>query len=168
MSATDRKCQCGSRHLTMLTAMLLLLHTRTGTAVTSDMVGAIQGHRGQKRITGWNRRHGVVSHQLFHFTGPGASIGVAAVRGNLVEGDGAVVEVQCGWRGIRSRAVLIALWGAVTEHRLLFNSPGHQFWRADRWGWHYCETMSPGLDLQLLGELTNKKHDVDDTRQIGK
>lgn len=138
--------------------MLLLLHTRTGTAVTVNMVGAIQGHRGQQRITWGNRRHGVVPYQLLHFTGPGVSIRVPTVCRNLVKGDGAIVKVQCGWRGVRSRAVLVELWGAVAEDWLLFNGPGHQFWRADSWGWHYCKPMSPSLDLQLLDEFTNKQN----------
>lgn len=157
MGATERKCQCGSWHLTMLTVVLFLLHTRTGTAVTSNMVGAIQGHWGQQRITWGNRRKGVVPYQLFHFTGSGVSIRVSTVCRNLVEGYGAVVEVQCGWRGVRSRAVPVDLWRAVAEDWLLFNGPGHQFWRADSWGWHYCKAMSPCLDLQLLDEFTNKQ-----------
>lgn len=159
MGATGKKCQCGSWHWTMLTAMFLLLHTRTGTVVAANIVGAIWGHRGQQRITWGNRRQGVVPYQLLHFTGPGVSVGVPTVCRNLVEGDGAVVEVQCSWRGhVWSGAMLVELWGAVAEDGLLFNGSGHQFWRADRWGWHHCKTMSPGLDLQLLDEFRNKQN----------
>lgn len=159
--ATDRKCQCGSWHWAVLTALLLLLHARAGTVVTAaDVVWAIRGHRGQQGITGGNWWQGVVPYQFLHFTGPGVSVGVRvpSVCGNLVEGDGAVVEVQCGWWGhVRSRAMVVEIWGAVAEDGLLFNGSRHQIRCADRRGWHHCETMSTGLDLQLLRDCTKKK-----------
>lgn len=107
-----RECQCGPGHWIRLTAMLLLLHTRAGTVVAANVVGNIWGHGGQQGVTWGNRRQTVVPYQLLHFTGPRVSVGarVPSVCRNLVKGDGAVVEVQCGWRGhVRSRAMLVEL-----------------------------------------------------------
>lgn len=45
------KCHYGQRPWTMLTTLLLLLHTRAGTVVAAaDGVGAIWGHRGQQGV----------------------------------------------------------------------------------------------------------------------
>lgn len=151
-----REKVCGSRHQALLTAVLLLLHVRAGAVVA---VSAVWGHRGQQGVAGGNRWQGVVPYQLLHFTGPGAPVGVPSICRNLVEGDGTVVEVQCGWRGhVRSWAVLVELWGAVAKHGLLFNGSGHELWRTDGWGWHHSEAVSPGLDLQLLDEYTSKQN----------
>lgn len=163
--ATDWKCQYGSWHWTMLTALLLLLHTRAGTVEAPDIVGAFWGHRGQQGITWGNWWKDVISYQFLHFTGPGVSIGAMVPRicRNLVKGDGAIVEVQCGRRGhVRSRVMLVEIWGAVAKDGLLFNVSAHQIRCADRWRGHHCQTMSTGLDLQLLQMINNKKwHHVD-------
>lgn len=92
--------------------MILLLHARAGTVVAATIVGVIWGHRGQQGITWGNRRQGVVPYQFLHFTGPGVSVGAGVPRvcGNVVKGDGAVVEVQCGRRGhVRGRAMLVEI-----------------------------------------------------------
>lgn len=153
------KCHYGQRPWTMLTTLLLLLHTRAGTVVAAaDGVGAIWGHRGQQGVARRNWWQGVVPHQFLHFTGPGVSIGASfcSIWGNLVKGDGAIVEVQCGWRGhVRGGVMLVEIWGAVTKDRLLFNGSCHQIWCADRRGGHHCEAVSPGLHLQLLHDGQN-------------
>lgn len=138
----------------MLTAMLLLIHTRAGTVQAATVVGAIWGHWGQQGITCGYWRQGV-PYKFFHFTGPGGSIAIRipGVCRNLVEGDGAIVEVQCGRRWhVRSRAVLVEVCWAVAEGGFLFNGSANQIWCTDRWGWNHCKTMSTGLDLQLLDD----------------
>lgn len=137
--------------VSVLTAMLLLIHTRAGT-VEAASVGAFWGHRGQQGITWGHRRQGV-PHQILQVTCPGVSIGtsVPAVCRNMIEGDGAVVEVQRGGRGhVWARAVLVQLHGAVANDGLLFNGSAHQIRCADRRGGHHCKTMGTGLDFQLL------------------
>lgn len=93
------------------------------------IVGAVWRHGGQQGVTGRNGRQGVV----LQFTGPGASVrtGASRICGHLVEGDGAVVEVQRGGRGhVRADGVLVQLCRAVSQNRLLFNGSGHQLGRA--------------------------------------
>lgn len=72
--AWDRKCQYGPWHWTVLTALLLLLHTRAGTVVAADIVGTFWRHWGQQGITWGNWRQDVVPYQFLHLTGPGVSI----------------------------------------------------------------------------------------------
>lgn len=110
----------------MLTAVVLLLHAGAGTVVVAD----VRGHRGQQRIARGNQPECAVPHQLLHFTGPGVPVRleVTGVCRDLVEGDGAVVEVQCGWgRDVRATAVLVEIRRAVAENGLLFDGPSHQF-----------------------------------------
>lgn len=141
-----------SEILTMLTDVLLLLHAGAGTVVAAYVHGTIWGHWWKQRITWRNWWKGVVPHQLLHFTGPGVPVwaNFSVIRRNWVKGNGAIVEVQCGWRGHVGSGGMVELWGAVVEDGLLFNDSAHQLRRADWWRWHYCETVSTDLDLQLL------------------
>lgn len=72
--------------------------------------GAVWGHGAQQRVAWGERRQGAVPHQLLQFTVPGVleRAVVPRVRTNLVEGDGAVVEVQGRRRRhVRRGAVLV-------------------------------------------------------------
>lgn len=145
-----------SQYWAALTALLLLLHAGAGTVVVADTVGALRRHGGQQGIAGGNGRQSVVPYQLLQFTVPGVPVGslVPGVCADLVEGDGAVVEVQRGRRGhVRRRVVLVQVGGAVAEDGLLLDGSRHQIRRADRRGRH-CKAMSAGLDLQLLNDET--------------
>lgn len=109
-----------------LTAVLFLLHT--GTMVAAD-VRDVRGHGREQGVAGGNWPEAVVPYQLLHFTGPGVSVGAGlpGVCRNVVEGDGAVVEVQCGRGGhVGGGAALVEIRGAVAENGLLFDGPGHQ------------------------------------------
>jgi len=142
-----------------LTAVLLLLHTRAGT-VDAAGVGALRGHRGQQGITRGHRRQ-AVPYQILHVTAPGGPIGtrVPAVCRPLVEGDGAVVEVQRGRRGhVGTQDMLVEIRGAVAEDGLLFNGSAYQVRCADGRGSNHCKTVGTGLDFQLLDDYRNKEN----------
>lgn len=97
--------------------------------MVADTVGALRRHGGQQGIAGGNGRQSVVPYQLLQFTVPGVPVGsgVPGVCADLVEADGAVVEVQRGRRGhFRRRVVLVQVGGAVAEDGLLLDGSRHQ------------------------------------------
>lgn len=97
--------------------------------VVADTVGALRRHGGQQGIAGGDGRQSVVPYQLLQFTVPGVPVGpgLPAVCADLVEGDGAVVEVQRGRRGhFRRGVVLVQVRGAVAEDGLLLDGSRHQ------------------------------------------
>lgn len=108
--------------------------------MVADAVGALRRHGGEQRVAGRDGRQRVVPHQLLQFTVSAATaVGawLAAVCVHLVEGDGAVVEVQRGGRGHVGRGtVLVQVGGAVAKDGLLFDGPRHQVGGADGRGGH--------------------------------
>lgn len=91
----------------MLTALLVFLHAGAGSVMVAG--GAVWRHGAQQRVTWGERRQGAVPHQLLQFTVPGVLEHTVfpRVRTNLVEGDGAVVEVQGRRRGHVRRGVVL-------------------------------------------------------------
>lgn len=91
--------------------------------------GAVWRHGAQQGVAGRERRERAVPHQLLQFTVPGVleRTVIPRVRAHLVEGDGAVVQVQGGGRRhVRGGAVLVEVRGAVAQHGLLFDDASHQ------------------------------------------